>query len=384
MNLCEQISYDAVVAGHICMDVIPAIACRDPDAFRTVFAPSRTVQAGEVTIAVGGAVPNVGLVMNRLGMRTFMTGKVGDDLFGRGIVEAIMELDPGAALDLHVDPEVHTSYSIVLDPPGLDRCLLHYPGANDAYRAADLDPACLDQARLLHLGYPPAMRALFENNGAELAALLRKAKACGVATSLDMTMSDPDSLAGRADWRAILEHVLPHVDLFLPSLEETLYMLHRDLLAHLREQTADGSETVDYVTPEILHELSDACLAMGAGIVGLKLGRRGCYLRAAVQDGTRLGRACPSEPEAWRNAEIWSPCFQVEVGDVPVGDYGTWGGKLIKRLDKLEYAAAYGEFRELEERIRTMMTEGMTLSDYVNDLYREAAAKVLERPEDFL
>jgi hypothetical protein len=82
--------------------------------------------------------------------------------------------------------------------------------------------------------------------------------------------------------------------------------------------------------------------------------------------------------------ELYDKRFQVEVGDVAVGDYGTWGGKLIKRLDREEYATAYGEFRELEERIRTMMTEGMTLSDYVNDLYREAAAKVLERPEDFL
>lgn len=82
--------------------------------------------------------------------------------------------------------------------------------------------------------------------------------------------------------------------------------------------------------------------------------------------------------------ELYMRRFQVEVGDVPVGDYGTWGGKLIKRLSRAEYVAAYAEFRELEERIRIIMQEGMTLSDHMNDLYREAAAKVLERPEDFL
>ncbi len=76
--------------------------------------------------------------------------------------------------------------------------------------------------------------------------------------------------------------------------------------------------------------------------------------------------------------------FDVEVGDVLTGEYGTWCGKLIKKLGAADYAEAYGDFRVLEDQIRKIMTEGLTLSDYVHDKYLESAARVLERPEEFL
>jgi sugar/nucleoside kinase (ribokinase family) len=35
----------------------------------------------------------------------------------------------------------------------------------------------------------------------------------------------------------------------------------------------------------------------------------------------KLGRACPSNPAAWANKELWAPCFQVElVGATGSGD----------------------------------------------------------------
>jgi hypothetical protein len=82
--------------------------------------------------------------------------------------------------------------------------------------------------------------------------------------------------------------------------------------------------------------------------------------------------------------QLYAKRFAVEVGEIAVGEYGTWGGKLIMRLGPDEFGEAYGEFRALEEQMRRMMSEGLTLSDYVNDRYREAAARVLERPEEFL
>lgn len=82
--------------------------------------------------------------------------------------------------------------------------------------------------------------------------------------------------------------------------------------------------------------------------------------------------------------KLYEKRFLVEVGEVAVGDYGTWGGKLIVRLSREEFAEVYDELRILEEQIRRMMTEGLTLSDYVHSKYKEAAARVLERPEDFL
>jgi sugar/nucleoside kinase (ribokinase family) len=54
----------------------------------------------------------------------------------------------------------------------------------------------------------------------ELARIFQTAKAAGLTTSLDMALPDPESVAGRADWAAILGAALPFVDLFLPSEEE--------------------------------------------------------------------------------------------------------------------------------------------------------------------
>jgi len=41
----------------------------------------------------------------------------------------------------------------------------------------------LRNARLFHFGYPPLMRLMFENHGAQLAELYRRARETGVTTS---------------------------------------------------------------------------------------------------------------------------------------------------------------------------------------------------------
>lgn len=55
----------------------------------------------------------------------------------------------------------------------------------------------LNDATLFHFGYPTLMRSMYENDGAELIALLKKVKECGWATSLDLSAVDPDTEAGR-------------------------------------------------------------------------------------------------------------------------------------------------------------------------------------------
>ena len=46
-----------------------------------------------------------------------------------------------------------------------------------------------------------------------------KAKEAGATTSLDLSLSNPESPAGKADWPAILRKTLPYVDIFVPSIE---------------------------------------------------------------------------------------------------------------------------------------------------------------------
>lgn len=314
-------SYDAIVAGHLCLDVIPDLSQASPEQFKRSFVPGRLVQVGAASFCTGGPVSNVGLVLHKLGISTGLMGKVGDDVFGQVIRQIIASYDSSLADGMVVDPAVDSSYTIVISPPGIDRYFLHFPGANDTFSAQDVRYELLQEARLLHFGYPPIMRRMYENGGAELTELFRQAKATGVTTSLDMAVPDPASDAGRADWVSILRATLPFVDVFLPSIEEILYMLHRETFDRL-EQAAGGHDILPLITPQLLSEVSQDLMTLGVKIVGLKLGYRGFYLRTASRAAlASMGRACPSDPAAWADKELWSPCFQANVvGTAGSGD----------------------------------------------------------------
>ncbi len=309
---------DVTVAGHICLDVIPDLSQNDGAEFQRLFQPGRLVEVGEIAFATGGPVANTGLALHRLGIKTQLMGKVGDDLYGEEIRKLISESDPRLAAGMVVDGDSSTSYTIVINPPGIDRTFLHFAGANASFRAADVRLDRVERSRLFHFGYPPIMRSMYERGGAELSELFRRVKATGVTTALDMSVPDPSSPSGRADWRAILTKTLPDVDIFLPSGEEILFMLRRQ---QFQEFTAAG-DLLEQVTPQLLSDLGAELLDMGAAIVVIKLGRRGFYLRTG--DPTRIanmGRALPAQPERWAQKEIWGPAFRVkEVGATGAGD----------------------------------------------------------------
>jgi len=314
-------NYDAVVAGHICLDVIPDLAGSPRGKFATLFVPGRLLEVGPVALSTGGAVSNTGLALNKLGLRTQLMGKVGDDLFGQAVKQVVSSYGPDLADGMVVDQAVSTSYTIIINPPGVDRMFLHCPGANDTFSAGDVRYDLVSETRLFHFGYPPLMRLMFEDDGAQLVEVFRRAKETGATTSLDMALPDPSSAAGRANWVTILQSTLPYVDVFLPSIEEILYMLRRRTYDELA-QAAGGGSFLPLITPGLLSDLSQELLEMGVKIAVLKLGDRGLYLRTAGQPALEsLGRAQPSDPAAWSGKELWVPCFEVDVvGTTGAGD----------------------------------------------------------------
>jgi sugar/nucleoside kinase (ribokinase family) len=298
---------DAVVAGHLCLDILPDLSTQAEGAFDRAFQPGRLVLAGAAALSTGGAV-NTGLALHRLGIETRLIAIVGKDQFGLILTRLVARHSPALAGGIVARADAGTSYTIVINPPGTDRRFLHHPGANDAFSAADVDPRALDGARLFHFGYPPVMARMFADNGAELSEMFRRVKSLGPTTSLDMTFPDPDSPAGRADWRAILRNTLPFVDVFLPSVDEILFMLGR------------GTETP--ISERLLSEVSAELLGMGAKVVVLKLGDCGLYARVSSAGALRnMGRARPSDISAWADFEASRSCFAVEAaGTTGAGD----------------------------------------------------------------
>ena len=92
------------------------------------------------------------------------------------------------------------------------------------------------------------------------------------------------------DWRKVLTATLPYVNIFLPSLEETLFMLYPERFRNF---------SLAALTPELLSSIGLDLLSMGPRIVGLKLGELGFYLRTADATAWRaIGRAAPDQPGA--------------------------------------------------------------------------------------
>jgi sugar/nucleoside kinase (ribokinase family) len=298
------------VAGYVCLDVIPTFEGQT-ESLASLFQPGQLAGVGPAVTAPGGAVSNTGLALHRLGIPVKLVGKVGADLFAQELRKQYGQYDEELAAGIITSPKEVTSYTIVISPPGVDRFFLHCTGANNSFRADDVDFAQLDGVRIFHFGYPPLMRSMYENGGAELALIMQRAKAAGLTTSLDMALPDPSSEAARVEWPALLAHVLPHVDIFLPSLEEVQLMLGT---FSSQEESADG---------RYLKQASTQLLAMGTAVVVIKLGDQGLYLRttSASDRLSAMGAAAPQETATWLDRELLAPSFQAQlVGTTGAGD----------------------------------------------------------------
>ncbi len=304
----ERVTSRVLVAGHMCLDIIPAIPASScaPDTF---FRPGALIPTDDCALAPGGPVSNTGLALERLGVPVELNARLGDDEWGRILAS---RFTPEQARSLRLMEGIRTSYTVVIAPPGADRMFLHHAGANDTFNAEDLPWNRFADFDLLHLGYPPMMQALYADGGEQLIEIFRRAKDAGLTTSLDMALPDPTSEAGQLDWRGILVRVLPYVDFYLPSIEETAFMLNRDLF-DARKHDSQGGDPVHAYGSEDLHTLSSELLEMGAGLVALKCGACGFYIRTSQGERwRRMGRATNEVAPDWYNRELWAPAFHQE------------------------------------------------------------------------
>ena len=269
-----------IVAGHICLDITPVFQSEKPQPLAQILTPGKLIHMRGVNINTGGAVANTGLALKILGADVELMGKVGDDAFGRIILERLDQY--GLREGMIVSPDSGTSYSVVIAPPGTDRIFLHDPGANDTFRVADMDFTKIAGADFFHFGYPPIMRHMYANGGEELTEIFRRVKAAGLTTSLDMAAVDPASEAGKADWAAILRKVLPYVDYFVPSAEELCFMADRPRYEDWLHRANGGDVTAVLRVEDDIHPLVEKVLAMGARNLLIKCGAPGLYFT----DGT--------------------------------------------------------------------------------------------------
>jgi sugar/nucleoside kinase (ribokinase family) len=200
----EARDLDLIVLGEINPDVIVS----DPDPVPRFGQQERLVNAITMTIGASSAIASCGAA--RLGLRVAMVGVVGDDPFGRFMLDALQE----RGIDIsscRVDAGMPTGATVILTSAS-DRAILTAPGTIAAATAADVSDQLLARARHLHVG------SYFLQNrlAREVPSLFRRAHDAGLTTSLDPN-DDPSK-----DWDGGLDDALTETDLFLPNAAEII------------------------------------------------------------------------------------------------------------------------------------------------------------------
>ena len=242
------------------------------------FPPKGTLAAVErIELHVGGCAANTGLALAKLGIETSLLGKIGDDGFGQFLAGTLERYGVNTRGLIRDAVEATSATMVAVDGVG-ERTFLHYPGANAVYTAADVFWPEIEAAPIFHVAGPFLMPRYM---GADNAAVLKQAKALGKTTTLD-TVWDT---TGR--WMSVLAPCLPYLDYLLPSWEEARLLTGRE-------------------TPE---DIAQVFLDGGVGIVGLKLGAAGAYLRTAAGDELRVPPFSVEAVDALGAGDCWAAGF---------------------------------------------------------------------------
>lgn len=169
----------------------------------------------------GGAPCNVLAMLQKLGKQTAFIGKVGDDMFGRQLTEAVSSvgIDTRALL---VDKDVHTTLAFVHTYPDGDRDFSFYrnPGADMMLTKADVDEDLIRSSKIFHFG---TLSSTHEGVREATRYAIDVAKEAGDLISFDPNLRPPlwDSLE---DARREIEYGLGKCDILKISDNEVEFL----------------------------------------------------------------------------------------------------------------------------------------------------------------
>lgn len=276
----------------VCLGIFVADALGRP--IDTIPEKARLQLFDRMELHTGGCAVNTGIAMAKLGTDVGVIGKVGDDGFGDFLIKEL-KADGVNTKGVVRDPKTSTSFTFIMIASDGERRFLHTLGANATFCIDDVNMGIVKKAKLLHIAGTFLMPTF---DGEQTAQTLQKAKAAGVITSLDTAYNDR-----LKDWLGVIKPSFPHLDYFLPSIEEA-------------ERISGRKEP---------KEIAQFFRDLGCKNVGIKLGREGSYVLTA--DG-----------------EVRVPIYKVETVDSSgAGDCWIAGflTGVLKKWD-VERAARFG------------------------------------------
>jgi sugar/nucleoside kinase (ribokinase family) len=213
-----------------------------------------------VEVSTGGDALNVSITAARLGNKVALVSKVGDDLFGRIVLDEAK--NAGVFTDsVRVSRDISTATAVMLVDEHGDRNICAYRGAFETMGLEDMDLSMCEDARIVDIGSIFALKKL---DGDGIRTILQQAKSAMAITAADIKF-DTYGLGFEG-----IRQVFPYLDYFLPSYEEAKYL------------------TKECDPARQCKVLMDA----GCGNVIVKIGDEGCYL--ATSQIQKIIPPCPA------------------------------------------------------------------------------------------
>lgn len=193
--------FDVISVGELNADIILSLD-REPEL-------GKELMTDKGTLTLGSSTALCSVAMARLGLDVGFFGKVGPDVLGRFVVDALESLGVDGSM-VRSDGSA-TGFTVSLSYP-TDRALVTFSGSISELTESDIPDDVLMKGRHLHVA------SLFLQKGMlpGWIDLLRRAKSLGLTVSSDCGW-DPEE-----KWDLPLAKLLEYVDVFLPSESELL------------------------------------------------------------------------------------------------------------------------------------------------------------------
>jgi sugar/nucleoside kinase (ribokinase family) len=215
-----QKQYDILVVGELNVDLIL-------NQLPSMPVVGKEILAGQMNLGLGSSSAIFASNSSSLGAKVAFAGMVGDDMFGRYILEQLQAKSVDTS-NIIQDAEQKTGATIVFNQ-GEDRAMITHQGAMSSFGVNQVREELICNSRHLHVSSVFLQPLILK----DIVNLFAKAKICGLTTSLDMQWDPAEK------WDISLKTLLPFVDVFMPNEAELLAVTKSreisDAIAKLRQ-----------------------------------------------------------------------------------------------------------------------------------------------------
>ena len=231
----------AICLGNIVVDVVVRVV-------RSLPPRGKIKLVEKIQASLGGGAVNTGVSLAKLGVKTAIIGKIGNDEFGTLVLRKLEE----SGVDLRgiiKSSEIPTSATVSLVYEDGERGFFHFLGGNASLEESEVNLELYPEAKWLHIS---SFFLIPKLDGEPAANILKKGKQMKLFTSLDTTWDT------KGRWISVLTPCLKFLDvLFLNFIEGKMLT---------------GKDKTE--------EIADYFLSKGVGMVAIKMDKNGCFIKS--------------------------------------------------------------------------------------------------------